>query len=368
MNKKIAVVLFNLGGPDSKLAIEPFLMNFFMDKNIITAPLPIRFLLAKYISKTRSQREAGESYSELGNKSPLLENSQKQAKALEQSLNDQNDGNDYKVFICMRYWHPMAPQIVNELREWAVEKIILLPLYPQFSTTTTWSSLGVWNKSMVQTGMNAETSMVCCYPNNDGFVKASARLIHEQYEQAKKDGCDNIRFLFSAHGLPEKIVNGGDPYQYQCEQTVERIVDALKSEYGIENPDYQSCYQSRVGRLKWIGPSLDEAIEKAAEDKKAVIIYPHAFTQEHVETLVELDIEYKHMADEKGIDGYYRASTVGTSPEYIEGLKILTLDHINKTTIEAEGGTSICPAQFGRCCMKKGSLDSSPLQISKIAA
>ena len=136
---KTAVVLFNLGGPDSKESIKPFLFNFFMDKNIIRAPLPVRWMVANLIAIRRSKREAGESYGELGDKSPLLENSQQQAKALEEKL-----GADHKVFICMRYWHPMADEVAQQVKDYDPDKIILLPLYPQYSTTTTRSSLQTW--------------------------------------------------------------------------------------------------------------------------------------------------------------------------------------------------------------------------------
>ncbi|MBI1300500.1 MAG: ferrochelatase [Alphaproteobacteria bacterium] len=370
MSKKIAVVLLNLGGPDSKAAIKPFLMNFFMDPNIIGLPIPFRCFLAAFIANKRSKREAGDSYGELGDKSPLLENSRAQGEALEKTLNAQNDGNEYKVFICMRYWHPMSPQVVREVRDWGGEKIVLLPLYPQFSTATTWSSLGVWNKAMYQAGMNTETSMICCYPFNEGFIKASARLINEQYQKALADGvkAEDIRFLFSAHGLPEKTIKGGDPYQYQCEETTERIVALLKSEYSIDNPDYWNCYQSRVGPLKWIDPSLDDALEQAAKDKKAVLIYPHSFTQEHVETLVELDIEYREMAEEKGIHHYYRARTVGDAPEYIDGLAKLVKDHMHRTDIAAEGLEILCPSGSKRCCMRAGSLEPALKQeVKKVA-
>lgn len=343
MSKKTAVILFNLGGPDSKAAIEPFLMNFFTDKNIITLPYPARWLLAKLISKRRSKREAGESYGELGDRSPLLANTEAQADALEKTL-----GTGFKVFVCMRYWHPMAPQVVREVREWGADEIILLPLYPQFSTTTTWSSLGVWNKAMKKTGANIPTSMVCCYPFNDGFVQASAENIKIQIDAAKKDGYDSPRILFSAHGLPEKTIQSGDPYQWQCEQTAEKIAAAL----GLNSEDWTICYQSRVGPLKWIGPSLGEELERAAVDKKAVIIYPHAFTQEHVETLVELDIEYKEEAEHMGIKGYYRALTVADHRAFINGLVKLVVEHRDKSTISAEGLSCICPDRFNRCCMK----------------
>ncbi len=352
-DKKVAVVLFNLGGPDSKNAIKPFLMNFFMDKNILRIPIPFRCFLAAFIAKKRSKREAGESYGEIGDKSPLLENSQKQAKALEKKLNAQKDGNKYKVFIAMRYWHPMSPQVVREVRDWGGEKIVILPLYPQYSTTTTRSSLQVWNKAMFEAGMDTETSMICCYPENEGYIEASAQNIEKEYAKAVKEGHSNLRVLFSAHGLPESIIKEGDPYQWQCEQSAEKIALRLKEKLGVDDLDWQICYQSRVGPKKWIGPSTEEAIEKAATDKKAVLIYPHAFTQEHVETLVELDIEYKEYAEEKDQHGYYRAQTVGTHEAFINGMAKLTQEHVKRTDITAEGFKCICPEKFGQCCMRE---------------
>ena len=346
--KKIAVVLFNLGGPDSKNAIKPFLMNFFMDKNIIRLPVPFRCLLAWLISTRRSKREAGDSYGELGNKSPLLENTKLQAKALEKEL-DTLKAAKYKTFIAMRYWHPLSAQTVRQVRDWGADEIMILPLYPQFSTTTTGSSLQAWNKAMFEAGYERPTSIVCCYTENAGFVKAAAENIKRQYDQAKADKFKNIRVLFSAHGLPESIIKAGDPYQWQCEKTAEKIVKAL----GIKNLDWQICYQSRVGAQKWIGPSLDEALDKAADDGKAVVVFPHAFTQEHVETLVELDIEYRHEAQKKGVPGYYRAATVSTHPDFISGLAKLVKTHIKDKKITAEGGEIICPKEFGDCCMRR---------------
>lgn len=376
MSEKVAVVLFNLGGPDSKNAIKPFLMNFFMDKNIIRLPVPFRCFLAAMIANRRSKREAGESYGELGDKSPLLGNSMAQAKALEAALNDSsafaeasadkrgtNDsretpqGAEFKSFICMRYWHPMAPQVVREVRDWGADRIVIVPLYPQFSTTTTWSSLEQWNKALFEAGMDIPSSMVCCYHENKGFVKASAENIYAEYKRAKAEG-HAPRVLFSAHGLPEKIVKDGDPYQWQCEQSAEAIVREL----AIEGLDYQYCYQSRVGPQKWIGPSVEEALEKAKEDGKAVLIYPHAFTQEHVETLVELDVEYRHLAEKMGIKGYYRAQTVSVNPAYIDGLVDLVDKHLKKEGVYADGFELPCPAEFGRCCMRSNDMAEYPKQ------
>jgi len=361
--KKIAVVLYNLGGPDSKGSIKPFLKNFFMDKNIIGAPLPIRFLLANYISWKRSRREAGDSYRELGDKSPLLENTRLQATALEEVLNKNGKDQIFKTFVCMRYWHPMAPQIVQDIKDWNADQIIQLPLYPQFSTTTTWSSFEDWNKATGSSGYNIPTSTICCYPENEGFAQISAANIASDYKKALADGHDSPRVLFSAHGLPEKIINSGDPYQYQCEQTAKKIADKLAADLDIDNLDWQICYQSRVGPLKWIGPSVEEALQKAASDNKPVIIYPHAFTQEHVETLVELDIEYRHLADQLGLPGYYRAQTVGTGPAFITALARLVNDHLDKVEISAEGHKCLCPENFTRCCMRK----SEDIKMKKAA-
>lgn len=355
VHKKIAVVLFNLGGPDSRNAIRPFLQNFFMDRNIINLPIPLRCLLAWRISSRRSKKEALDSYEKIGNKSPLLENTNAQACALENYLNVSDTEVTYKAFVCMRYWHPMAAQVVREVKNWSPDKVILLPLYPQFSTTTTWSSLENWNKASHIADYNPETAIICCYPFNQNFVKASAKNILDSYIRAQQEGYDNIRVLFSAHGLPEKIIKNGDPYQWQCEQSAIRISQELSQLLNINDLDWKICYQSRVGPMKWIGPSIDEALQEAAKDNKSVIIYPHAFTQEHVETLVELDFEYSHVAKNLGIKAYYRASTVGIDSMFIEGLRDLVLKHKKSVGIVSESDQSICPEGFTRCCMRNQS-------------
>lgn len=341
--KKVAVVLFNLGGPDSKKSIRPFLFNFFMDKNIIRLPLPFRVLIASLIAFRRSKKEAGTSYAFLGDKSPLLANTQAQADALEKQLNERG-GAQFKTFVCMRYWRPMAGEIAKQVKNWGAEKIILLPLYPQFSTTTTRSSLQQWNKQSLQIPQSA----VCCWPFNQGFIGASADNIKTVIEVAKTDGVQSPRILFSAHGLPEDVIDDGDPYQWQCEESAAKIAARL----GLKREDWQICYQSRVGPKKWIGPSTEDALRRAAADKKAVIIYPHAFTQEHVETLVEIEIEYRHMAKEFGVPGFYRVPTVGTHPVFIEGLSKIVLSHLDKNGVSQENFERVCPAQFRRCCME----------------
>ncbi len=350
-NKKTAVILLNLGGPDSKENIKPFLFNFFMDKNIIRAPIFVRYLVAKLISIRRSKREAGESYAELGDKSPLLENSTKQAEALEKLLNVQGEG-DFKTFISMRYWHPMSDEVVMNVQEYNPDEIILLPLYPQFSTTTTRSSLEQWAKSVKKQGLNKPTTTICCYPWEEGFIEGSAENIKTVYEQALSETGKHPRVLFSAHGLPENIIKEGDPYQWQCEQSAEKMAEHLKKITGYADLDWQICYQSRVGPLKWIGPSTEEALQKAADDKVGVVILPHAFTQEHVETLVEIEIEYREEAEKMGLHEFYRVPTVGTSGAFIDGLSDMVMRHAGKNRTVSSEGVPLCPNSFKDCCMR----------------
>ena len=344
---KIAVVLFNLGGPDSKESIEPFLMNFFTDPNIIRVPNPLRWFIARMIAKRRSKREAGASYHELGDKSPLLENSLAQTAALEKELNAAPNGNAYKTFICMRYWHPMAPEVAQAVKDWQPDHIVLLPLYPQFSTTTTRSSFQQWESACDEIDLLVPTAPICCYPSNAGFITASADNVKAVYEKAAAQFGMKPRVLFSAHGVPEDIITDGDPYQWQVRQTAADIAEAT----GLHNLDWQICYQSRVGPKKWIGPSTEEALQKAADEKVPVIVLPHAFTQEHVETLVEIEIEYRHVAEKIGVPGFMRVPVVGTHEAFIKGLADIVRNEGYRTWLAPDTGKRICPNEFCRCLM-----------------
>lgn len=345
---KVAVILFNLGGPDSKQSIEPFLMNFFTDKNIVRLPNPMRWFIARMIAYSRSRKEAAESYHELGDQSPLLANSTEQVRALEENLNAAQDGKDYKVFICMRYWHPMAPEVARNVKDWEPDHIVLLPLYPQFSTTTTRSSYQQWEAACDDIDLLAPVSTICCYPRDNGFIAASADNVRQTYDRAFSEFGQAPRVLFSAHGVPEDFITDGDPYQWQVEQSAADIAAAT----GIHNLDWQVCYQSRVGRKKWIGPSIDESLHKAAAEKIPVIVLPHAFTQEHVETLVEIEIEYRLVADKLGIPGYMRVPVVGTHPAFIDGLGEIVRREGYRTWLAPDTGKRICPQEFCRCLMQ----------------
>lgn len=344
--KETAVILFNLGGPDSRETIKPFLFNFFMDKNIIPVPVVLRWMIAKWIAFSRTRRQAGDSYARLGNKSPLLGNTSAQALALEQAL-----GPGYKVYVCMRYWHPMARAVAEQVKSDNPDRVILLPLYPQFSTTTTWSSFEEWTKAAKAVDLDIPASFICCYPANSGFIGASAALVKSAYQAASVDaeaaGHRKPRVLFSAHGLPEDIIKKGDPYQWQCEKTAAQIVRTMN----IPDLDWQICYQSRVGPKKWIGPSTEEALEQAAADKAPVVIYPHAFVSEHVETLVEIEEEYRELAHHIGVPGFTRVPTVSTDEAFIAGLAAMVRSRADINAVGSEVLGRICPSGFTRCCM-----------------
>ena len=203
---KTAVVLFNLGGPDKQESVKPFLFNLFNDPNIFKLPNPFRFLLAKLISTLRT-KEATEIYSEIGGKSPILDITNDQAIALEETLAKQ--GMSSKVFVCMRYWHPMTAEIVKEVKDYNPDNIFLLPLYPQYSTTTTKSSLDLWFKEAKKQNLSVQTKYTCCYPTNKKFIESHQQLIQNKIDDIKDK---KIRILFSAHSLPVSIIKGGDPY------------------------------------------------------------------------------------------------------------------------------------------------------------
>ena len=343
MTKKTAVVLFNLGGPDNPDAVQPFLFNLFYDPAIITVPNPFRLLLAKLISKKRAPL-AKEIYQHLGGGSPILPLTQKQADALEKKLQGNHPDKEFKTFIAMRYWHPFTEETVKQVKEFAPDSIILLPLYPQFSTTTSGSSLKKWQSEAKKQGINAKTYTIGCYPIEPHFITAQTELIREYYTKAQAYGAPRI--LFSAHGLPKKIVEKGDPYQWQVEQTAAAIVEKL----AIGSLDWTVCYQSRVGPLEWIGPSTEEEIKRGGKDKIPLVIVPIAFVSEHSETLVELDIEYKKLADNQGVSGYFRVPALGEQDGFIDSLATMCRNTFEKQNhCTSFKGERLCPQAFSQC-------------------
>lgn len=319
MNKKTAVVMYNLGGPDNLDAVKPFLFNLFNDPAIITVPNPFRWLIAKIISSRRAPI-AQDIYRQMGGKSPILEETKKQSGALEKVLETEING-DVKCFVFMRYWHPFADEIAEQVKSFEPDEIVLLPLYPQYSVTTTATGLIEWHKQAKIKGLTTPFKVIKEYPDHNFFVETIVELIREKL-QVLVDKSE-YRILLSAHGLPKKTIESGDPYQKQVEMTCAAVMEKL----GADEIDHVVCYQSRVGPLEWIGPSTDDEIERAAKDHKNIIMVPVAFVSEHSETLVELDIEYKELADEHGVEDYIRVKTVSDHPKFIRGLAQLVMQN-----------------------------------------
>tara|TARA_B100001123_G_scaffold1315_1_gene1856 strand:+ start:41 stop:1060 length:1020 start_codon:yes stop_codon:yes gene_type:complete len=332
---KRAVILFNLGGPDKLESVEPFLFNLFNDPAIISIPSVFRFPLAKLISKRRAPI-AKNIYKEIGNKSPILELTQEQAKSLENSLSEKGD---YKCFVVMRCWHPRAKNIIKEVKKYEPNEIILLPLYPQYSASTSGSSINEWKDICRKENYKVNTKTICCYPTENNFIESHVNLIKKTLKNIKNN---NFKLLFSAHGLPEIKIKKGDPYQWHVEQTVGKIMSKLTN----ENLDYIISYQSRVGPLKWIGPSTDDVIIKYSREKKGIIIVPVAFVSEHSETLVELDIEYKKLAEKNGCAFYKRIPALGIEENFIKGLKELVLQQETRGNFVS---SVICPNKYTKC-------------------
>jgi ferrochelatase len=316
---RTGVVLFNLGGPDRIDSVGRFLFNLFNDPAIVRLPQPFRFLIAGLIAWRRTPT-AKLIYEKMGGRSPILDETKKQAVALENELNRNGTDKLFKVVISMRYSQPRSIDAVDELKAWHVDEIVLLPLYPQFSTTTTMSSLTEWKSKQ----LNVKTKTICCWPTEPGMVESHAGKISSIL---KTD--PSLRILFSAHGLPKKIVDAGDFYPDQVEKTARAIVTALAAR-GLRDVDWRICYQSRVGPLEWIGPSTDEEIRRAGNDGKGIVVVPIAFVSEHSETLVELDIEYRKLATECGVPRYERTPTPSAEPAFIAGLARLVTTALDK--------------------------------------
>lgn len=338
---KTAVVLFNLGGPDSLKAVKPFLKNLFSDREIITLPQPFRSIVAGLITSKRV-KAAKEIYAKLGGGSPILQQTQAQAQALEKTLNQRGE---YKVFIAMRHWHPFTSKTVAEVKSYDPARVIMLPLYPQYSATTTQSAFEEWYKQAKDQGLKAQHHPICCYPFDTHFVDAHIELIQPALAEAAKHGTPRI--LFSAHGLPQKMVDKGDPYQWQVERSVAAIMRKLGA-MSNQNTDNVVCYQSRVGSLEWLTPYTTEEIERAGRDGVPVVVVPISFVSEHSETLVELDDEYRKLAEEHRVPHYVRVPALSVNHEFIESLAWL----VEATKFYPNCSNSLghqCPKELGKC-------------------
>lgn len=340
MEERLAIVVFSLGGPDSPAAVRPFLFNLFNDRYIIPLPQPVRWLIARTISGLRAKKSRGY-YARLGGKSVLLPETEAQADALQAAAAPH--AKVVRTFVYMRYWHPMAPEVVGQLKDFAPTRIVVVPLYPQYSTTTTGTSVATLRREAARQNFTTPMEVICCFPTASGFVAPMIAQIRSAYDGIA--GPKKPRILLTAHGLPEKTIASGDPYQWQVEQTAAAVVAGL----GIPDLDYAICYQSRVGPAKWIGPSTEAEIERAGADGVPLVVAPISFVSEHVETLVELDETMRDLAKDCGVPEYQRVAAVRTNPAFVQTLAGFIDFLKGRKTPCSDSGARICPAKFGAC-------------------
>ena len=320
MSEKVGVVLLNLGGPDSAEAVEPFLFNLFSDHDIIDFPLS--FLFRKRLAKLISTRRAPgiiEQYNKIGGKSPIREYTEQQASLLEAELN--RHGVDARVYVAMRYWNPSTSDALDAIERDRVDRIILLPLYPQYSKATTLSSMKEWEKEVAQRGSKVPSELVESYFDFPPYIDAFVERIRQGLERFPEEQRADVNILFSAHGTPMKLVRQGDPYSHQIAKTIEAIMAR-----GAFSQPHHLCYQSKVGPLKWLEPSTPDMIHRlAGEDVEDMLLVPVAFASDHLETLFELGIEYRREAMEAGVRQYEVTEGLNESPKFIDALARLVI-------------------------------------------
>jgi protoporphyrin/coproporphyrin ferrochelatase len=309
-NRRVGIVLFQLGGPDTLEAIEPFLYNLFCDPDIIDFPFARigRRPLAKLISTTRS-RKVQHHYASIGGGSPIRPNTERQARALEHELRRQRI--DAHCFVAMRYWHPFTAEAIAQLQAAACDELVLLPLYPQYSSTTTGSSLNEWNRLFRD---DLPVHVADPFYREATYLDAVAEKINEALSRFPCP--ERAEIVFSAHSVPMSVIEKGDPYQRQIEETVR----LLMHRGGWSNP-HRLCYQSKVGASRWLQPSLHQTLKVlSAEHAREACVVPIAFVSDHVETLGEIDHEARHEAHELGITQFEMTAGLNDSPKFIQAL------------------------------------------------
>jgi ferrochelatase len=350
MNKKFAVILFNIGGPDQATdqKVKKYLKNFFSDKFIIRTNFLLRKLIAFMISTLRYKKTQA-IYNSIGGSSPVLRNTFSQADSLKEKL-----GEKFDIYCAMRYWNPFASEIIHQMKDQNYEQIILLPLYPQCSSTTTVSAYENWIENVKQILNPSEavsflkkTKLICKHFDNQKYIDAMSNLILNKFQEAVQYVPNGkFKLFFSAHSIPEfLVIKEGDPYQDHIIQTVEMIIEKLKtSNCSI---DYIITYQSKVGKLKWLEPMTDAELVKAAKENIIPIIVPVAFVSENSETLYELDIEYKELLEENGMQHLFRVSALGCDNIYIDLLRDLVNSSVKSddqfTTKRSCNNKTDCP-------------------------
>ncbi|HEU5361439.1 MAG TPA: ferrochelatase [Candidatus Deferrimicrobiaceae bacterium] len=313
------VVLLNMGGPDSLSAIRPFLARLFSDREMIRLPLaPLTQPLFAWIVSGVRTRKVKRYYEEIGGGSPIGKLTENQRAALEAALRE--TGGTFRVYVGMRYWHPLAKHAALEMKEEGVSRAIALPLYPQYCAATTGSSLSDLRRWIRWAGASFPLAEVKSWPDHPGYIAALAETIAETIRGAGPEG---THLLFSAHGIPKSFIDEGDPYQAEVERTVAAVMDAF--------PGYPHSisYQSRVGRVEWLKPdTVEEVVRLGRQGVERLVVVPVSFVSDHIETLHELDIRLRSTAGEAGIATFLRVPALNDSPAFIRALKEIVLSAV----------------------------------------
>ncbi len=334
MSETIGIVLLNLGGPDSLEAVEPFLYNLFSDPDIIDFPGSFLFRkrLAKLISSRRAPR-VEKQYAQIGGKSPLKDHTLRQASLLEAKLNEHLPA---KVYVAMRYWNPSTDDALDAIAADGIKRVILLPLYPQYSKATTLSSMKEWTTRLGERSYTLDAELIESYYEHPTYIRGFVERINEAMKRFPADRRDDVHILFSAHGTPMKLVREGDPYSGHIKKTVEAII-----RQGAITHDSSLCYQSKVGPLKWLTPSTPDTIkELVAKGVKDMLVVPVAFASDHLETLFEVGIEFRHMAMTAGVEHFEVTTGLNDSPTFIDALAELVLERAGFQNDRAAGSTA----------------------------
>ncbi len=343
---RVGVLLLNLGGPDKLEDVRPFLYNLFADPEIIRLPVSwLQSPLAWLISSLRAKKSQA-NYAQIGGGSPLRRITEEQAQALQEALRQR--GQDVNVYIGMRYWHPFTEEAIARIKRDQIEKLVILPLYPQFSISTSGSSFRLleelWNKDPVL--QQIEYTVIPSWYDRPGYLQAMADLIAQEIDQSVNP--EKAHVFFSAHGVPVSYVEeAGDPYQKEIEGCTKLIMQTLN-----RPNEYTLAYQSRVGPVEWLQPYTEEAIEELAhKGTETLVVVPISFVSEHIETLQEIDMEYREIAEEAGIEHFQRVPALNTHPIFINDLASMVTEAIAapaihfEAIIRPEAGTKMYPQE-----------------------
>ena len=315
MTTRTAIVLCNLGGPDCLAAVEPFLRNLFSDPDIFQLPLAaITQRAFAYAVARRRRVEASRGYAALGGASPIGANTQDQARALERALSDLK----VRVFVCMRYWHPFTAEVVAALKAGGFERVVLLPLFPQYSLTTSGSARNEFTRQCRRLHYRPDVRFIGSWYEEEDYLRGIVADIQAMVERFSEPDPARISLLLSAHGVPKMLIERGDPYQREIEATAEHV----KKRLGW--PQVTLCYQSRVGPREWLRPYVDDVIrDQGRAGVSQILVYPIAFVSDHIETLYELGMTYAALATRAGVREYHVVPGLNDKPLLISALERL---------------------------------------------